>query len=502
MSNEAELHKSADEQPVSPQRLAEHMPFVLDDVRRQRQWMAIADRLDRRGQSDTSSGRPARASSVLPKWWHVPAGLALAASLALFVWPLGSKREQVGAPVALEHAAPDPAVPDPAVSDPAVSDPAASALTGLELPEQVTLPEGSRVAVGKGARVDLVESARSSVRLRVRSGQARFAVTHAPNRERFEVTAEDILVEVVGTKFSVEVSEDAEPDVIVTVTEGKVRVTSGTGEPVYVAAGESWSSRAVAADTKGAVTPASGALDSAPAGPVTSHIPSHSLAQAGSSERPKRRSFPGAAPPFEASPQRPGDELGIRSGPLQAAGEAEQRTRSANAHRKAPRAALSVSMAERQDGHFKSSQTGSVQPLSKRARRRSQALRRAAQPPVPGDLFTEANTAIVARRYGLAAQLLETFVEAQASDARAALAAFELGRLRLQHLNDTAGAISAFDLSLALSPSGALAEHASARRVEAFARAADLAACRRARATYEQAYPKGAHRNAIAALCP
>lgn len=123
--------------------------------------------------------------------------------------------------------------------------------------------------------------------------------------------------------------------------------------------------------------------------------------------------------------------------------------------------------------------------------------------PMPSDprvLLEEAN---LARRNGdveRAAVLLESLSMRHPRDPRAALATFELGRLRLDALADPAGAVAALKHSIALAPAGVFREDAEACLATAYARVGDRRRCEQARQTYLGHYPEGVHAAAMAAL--
>ncbi len=100
-----------------------------------------------------------------------------------------------------------------------------------------------------------------------------------------------------------------------------------------------------------------------------------------------------------------------------------------------------------------------------------------------------------------AARLFDTLRSQHRSDPRAGLAAFELGRLRLDRLGDPSGAAEAFRDALALSPAAPFREDAEARLVEAYEAAGAHARCGDAREHYLARYPGGVHREQIAARC-
>jgi TolA-binding protein len=86
-------------------------------------------------------------------------------------------------------------------------------------------------------------------------------------------------------------------------------------------------------------------------------------------------------------------------------------------------------------------------------------------------------------------------------DGRAGLAAFELGRLRMDRLGDLRGAVQALERAVALAPGSEFREDAMARLVAANAGAHDMSACARARDQYLADFPSGVHRRTVAAAC-
>jgi TolA-binding protein len=130
-------------------------------------------------------------------------------------------------------------------------------------------------------------------------------------------------------------------------------------------------------------------------------------------------------------------------------------------------------------------------------------VERTAPPPAPGpkELLETANAARLAGRTRDAAQAFDALRKGYRSDPRAGLAAFELGRLRLDTLGDPAGAVEAFGDAMALSPGAGFREDAEARRVEALDRMHD-GRCPAARQAYLARYPGGLHAAAVGARCP
>lgn len=116
-------------------------------------------------------------------------------------------------------------------------------------------------------------------------------------------------------------------------------------------------------------------------------------------------------------------------------------------------------------------------------------------------LFEQAN---VSRRSGevrAAAASYAALVSRFPRDARSGLAAFELGRLRMDSLNDAAGAVEALKAALARGPRASFAEDALARLATAYDSLGQKADCDRARQEYLRRYPDGVHKAALALRC-
>ncbi|WP_394830129.1 FecR domain-containing protein [Pendulispora rubella] len=120
-------------------------------------------------------------------------------------------------------------------------------------------------------------------------------------------------------------------------------------------------------------------------------------------------------------------------------------------------------------------------------------------PPEPLDakeLLARATEARVANHLKDALEAFDELRTHYRSDARAGLAAFELGRLRLDVLGDPAGALEALDDAIELAPAAQFREDAEARRVDALDAMADPR-CVSARTAYLERYPKGVHARVI-----
>jgi len=135
---------------------------------------------------------------------------------------------------------------------------------------------------------------------------------------------------------------------------------------------------------------------------------------------------------------------------------------------------------------------------SRRSARRKRAIKSAHD---AEGLFDHANLARRAGRLDDAAELYGQLVASHPGDRRAPLAAFELGRLRMDSLRDMRGAVRALERALKLAPQGTFAEDALARLVLAQEALHDTTACSRARTRYLARYPEGVHAQHVAERC-
>jgi ferric-dicitrate binding protein FerR (iron transport regulator) len=113
------------------------------------------------------------------------------------------------------------------------------------------------------------------------------------------------------------------------------------------------------------------------------------------------------------------------------------------------------------------------------------------------ELFEQARSQWRAGRIEAAAQTYQALLASHPRDPRAGLAAFELGRLRMDRLGDMPGAVTALQQAVALAPGAELREDALARLVAASAAAHDRTRCARARARYLTEYPTGVHHRTV-----
>jgi transmembrane sensor len=100
-----------------------------------------------------------------------------------------------------------------------------------------------------------------------------------------------------------------------------------------------------------------------------------------------------------------------------------------------------------------------------------------------------------------AARALDELCRRFPNDPRAALAAFELGRIQLDTLHEAGHAAASFRTAMNLARDPVLREDAATRRVEALDRSHDGAACLSARAAYLAEYSTGAHAGRVTASC-
>lgn len=100
-----------------------------------------------------------------------------------------------------------------------------------------------------------------------------------------------------------------------------------------------------------------------------------------------------------------------------------------------------------------------------------------------------------------AAQAYQNLLSTYPRDPRAGLAAFELGRLRMDRLGDLAGAVRALERAVALAPGSSFREDALARLVTAYAGVHNQAGCERTRAQYLREFPAGVRKRTVAAAC-
>ncbi len=317
-------------------------------------------------------------------------------------------------------------------------------LESAEAKVSVSLGDGSRIDLDPHSRIVVEAASERQVRLQVPHGTARFDVVHVPNRS-FDVVAGGVRVRVVGTRFSVtEAKVDGGERVTVAVERGVVEAEVDPSEtPTRIHAGETWSTiRPLprASSTVSVNPPLSAQPSTTPALPADS-APVVSVDSATRSQTPE----PASSATSEAVSARVGSASPTRSPAANTAGSGEE--------------------------------------------------------PSAQELFERGNAA---RQWGDArgaATSYEALLRRYPSDARAGLAAFELGRIDMDVLGDVNGAIHALHRAVGLAPGSSFREDALARLVQAYSTMGDPVRCERAQKTYLETYPSGVHVGAVKKAC-
>ena len=302
----------------------------------------------------------------------------------------------------------------------------------------LALPEGIQVDLDRRSRVRLESIAPEEIRVALNKGSARFDVE--PHRpRRVIVDADDVEVRVVGTRFRVTRIEAAADEDDARI---EVAVERGIVE---------------VRDRQHAGEP-------------------HRL-RAG-----ERFSMPAISTGAEAS----GETLGGRGdsdGHPASAGTAEPTDQPSVA----PVAALAAATRAAGPAEISGSIVG---------------RRRAAPAATARALLERAQIVWRAGRMNEAAADYAEVLDRHPADPRAALAAFELGRIQMVHLADLTGATASFERALHLGPRASFQEDTLARLAQANDRLGRGADCRRARQRYMREYPDGLHVARVSDLCP
>ncbi len=204
-----------------------------------------------------------------------------------------------GIVVAKSQLSPTPTPPERAVLAEAKLETASDVLA-------VTLVDGSKVSLASRSEVQVRGNQPTAVALKLSWGEVVCDVTHREDR-KFTVTAGDVEVRVVGTKFSVKTTPGDNPRVEVSVLRGVVEVVSKRrpGIVARVAAGQSW-------------------IQSPEPSDATSALPATLPVAPRTTEPAPKDDVKGAAPPpASAAPQAPSArELFERAGESRRAGDA------------------------------------------------------------------------------------------------------------------------------------------------------------------------------------
>ncbi|MEY4576510.1 MAG: hypothetical protein RL701_1213 [Pseudomonadota bacterium] len=313
-------------------------------------------------------------------------------------------------------------------------------LESSDTPTAMQLRDGTNVALSAQTSLRVLRDLPGAVEVELAQGTANFDVTHVERRS-FAVRAGVVAVHVVGTKFEVtKITRPEGQEITVSVERGIVAVErTDRGDFRRLMAGEKWSAWVPAETPVAAAVPTPADLE------VADLSPASDLAE-----------------PAEAGEVRD-DE------PAEAAEDNE------------PEASAPA------EGR-----------VSARATRQSLRAQRGA---AARGLFARAS---VARRAGLMSEAADIYAELlrrYPRDTRAAVSAFELGRIRMDALGDPRGAARAFSQALRLSRQGQFREDALARITIASDALGDRALCRKQRERYLTEFPEGVHAASLARSC-
>jgi TolA-binding protein len=320
---------------------------------------------------------------------------------------------------------------------------AGALVTSDDAPVNFSLAEGTLIELDPRSEVELLRSNPHAVKLSLKNGSARFDVAKRRTR-RFSVHLGEVEVLVTGTQFRVHRSPaNGGERVRVEVEEGSVEVRRGGSGPVRLAAGEHWSTFV---------------------------------------RHERRTAEPASAEEIAGSEEVAGDGEDTVAGWLPSASEADDQELDA------------VEVPEDEA-------SSPARKATRRGRRRGRAEEARLQDEDALVLFEQANAARRLGRLRDAAEIYAELVARYPRDRRAALCAFELGRIRMDSLGDVKGAVEALERSLKLDARRAFAEDALARLVLAQETMGDLKGCSSARTRYLSRYPDGVHAQHVASLC-
>jgi transmembrane sensor len=119
----------------------------------------------------------------------------------------------------------------------------------------------------------------------------------------------------------------------------------------------------------------------------------------------------------------------------------------------------------------------------------------------PKELFELAETSRINGKLHDSADALNKLRRSYRSDPRAGLAAFELGRMRMDIFGDVSGSIDALRDAIQLSPGASFREDAESRLVQLYNRQGNRDACQSERAAYLSRFPHGAASKVVSRLC-
>lgn len=305
----------------------------------------------------------------------------------------------------------------------------------------------------KGTEFETLRDDGQSTQVRLKAGVARFQVEHRGPARPFQVLAKSVLVQVVGTVFTVAVEPGG---VRVAVEGGVVRVRDAalneSGKSRELHAGD----QAFFPDSQGTIQPVVAEPAAPTVAPALSPLPVTSA-----SPSPD----PSAAPDSGVNEGITPEELTLQ--PTQQKGV--------------------VWRGLAQQGDYRAA-------LVALDREGPAAVR-----DDPKDLLLAADSARLGGRPDRATHWLDQVVRRHGRSSMAPLAAFTLGRVLLEQLGRPAEAARAFVSAQRLAPGGALAEDALAREVESWSRAGDPATAHQRGEEYQRRYPHGRRIKAVRA---
>ena len=119
----------------------------------------------------------------------------------------------------------------------------------------------------------------------------------------------------------------------------------------------------------------------------------------------------------------------------------------------------------------------------------------------PKELFELAEMSRINGKLRDSADALNRLRRTYRSDPRAGLAAFELGRMRMDIFGDLSGSVDALRDAIQLSPSASFREDAESRLVQLYNRQGNFTACQAAKSEYLNHFPHGAANKVVSRLC-
>lgn len=314
------------------------------------------------------------------------------------------------------------------------------------------LRDGSKVELEPRSKVTLARSSDTAIDLELVRGTAWFDVAHDPARA-FTVRADDVAVRVVGTRFKVARTESqtsgaSASEIVVAVERGVVEVTHA-GALTRLRSGQSGSFRATQLAVRTSPTTSASHVRPAP-------LPAAS----------RRAKLPAAIA---------ADDTQTTTAARSTVDDAQPRSPTPNVR-------------------------GPVRSKSVRSAP-SKSVPRTSTATAASLLFDQAASARRRGEHAVAARKYQAFLDGHSQDARAGLAAFELGRLRMDSLNDPRGAARSLTRSLQLNPRSPFREDTMARLVRSLEAAGDRDACQSARRAYLDDFADGRYRQDIDRRC-